>query len=204
MKPINWITKLVPVADVKPTPKNYKIKNALGYERFLTSLKKFGRAGTLVCNADLTLIDGNSRLEEARQKKEKKIWVSVPDRKLTAAEFEEFSAIFDYAKAGDVDIERIEKELFTSLDHYKRWNMAPPMELLEGMGKGAKVNPKEFPKQKGKDVEEVDTCMVQLFFTFQQEKEFRDLEEKLMRKLRTANTTDTVLKTLRLYAKAIR
>jgi len=54
---ISWTPKLVNVADVKPTEKNYKIKTDIGKERLQLSLKMFGLAGTVVVNTDLTLID---------------------------------------------------------------------------------------------------------------------------------------------------
>ena len=126
MNTITWSPKLVDINKIKPTPVNYKIKNALGAERFKESLKNFGLAGTIVCNTDLTLIDGNSRLEEMKARKEKKIWVSVPDRKLSQKQFTEMSAIFDYSTAGDVDIKKIERDLGTSKDFLERYSMVVP------------------------------------------------------------------------------
>ena len=108
MKAITWSSKLVQVSTSKPTPTNYKIKTDLGKERLALSLKKFGLAGTVVLNTDFTLIDGNSRLEEAKKEKQKTIWASFPNRKLSPAEFKEMSALFDFAKAGEVDVDRIQ------------------------------------------------------------------------------------------------
>ena len=79
MKQITWSSKLVQVSKIKPTPTNYKIKTDLGKERLALSLKKFGLAGTVVLNTDFTLIDGNSRLEEAKKEKQKTIWASFPN-----------------------------------------------------------------------------------------------------------------------------
>lgn len=196
--PIIWIPKKVAVKDVKPTPNNYKIKTDLGKQRLAQSLKSFGMAGTVVVNTDLCLIDGNSRLEEAKEKNEKAIWVSMPNRKLTPKEFTEMSAMFDFAKAGEVDMERIKKELGTHKEFYERYSMEVPLELLAGLG-GAPARSKnlQFPEEVDVAVEVNDIKMVQLFFNTKQEAEFRKLEEGLKKKLKVDNTTDCVLKAFR-------
>lgn len=204
MIPITWKTTLTDVSKIKPTPNNFKIKNALGSERFLTSLKNFGLAGAVVCNTDYTLIDGNSRVEQARVKGLKKIDVSFPSRKLTTKEFDEMSALFDFAVAGDVDIERIEKELFKTKDIYAKWGMPVPMNLLDSMGANAKIKAKDAPI-KPLDIEEPnDQRMVQLFFNIKQEAEFRKMEEVLMKKLKTNSTTETVLKVFKSFSNGVR
>jgi len=151
-QPITWSPKLVDIKLIKPTPNNYKIKTDLGKERLQNSLKLFGLAGTVVCNTDYSLIDGNSRLEEEQAKGAKKIWVSLPNRKLTPKEYQEMAAMYDFAKAGEVDMERIEKELGTKEDFFKKWGLEVPMHLLENMGKGAAV----VTGGKGKKVEVID------------------------------------------------
>lgn len=199
-QPITWSSKLVEVSKIKGTPTNYKIKSDLGKERLQTSLKAFGLAGNVVCNSDLTLVDGNSRLEDAKEKGLKKIWVSVPSRKLSPREFLEFSALFDFAKAGEVDMERIEKDLGSKEEFFEKWGLEVPMHLLEGMGKGAAVVAGKAKKGEVLDSEApkiADIKMVQLFFNSQQEKEFRVIEEKLAKKFKTDNVTDTVFKALK-------
>lgn len=196
MKPITWKTKETDVSKIKPTPNNFKIKNALGSERFLTSLKNFGLAGAVVCNLDNTLIDGNSRLEQAKIKGLKKIDVSFPSRLLTVREYTEMAALFDFAVAGDVDIERIEKEIFKTEDMYARWNMAVPMELLESMGSNAKIKP-NGKKEEVEVIEQPTQMKVELFFTPEREQQFRKIEERLMKKFKTKSTTETVFKALK-------
>jgi hypothetical protein len=207
---IIWKSVEALVANVKPTPNNYKIKNDLGKERFLESLKSFGLAGNAVCNwgskamkvTDLILIDGNSRLEQARENGLKKVWVSVPSRYLAPKEFQEMSAMFDFAKAGDVDIDRIKGDLGTAVDFFKRYGLEPPMAMLEKMGSQQSLEGLEYPgeKQNGKEAPAGptgDICMVNLFFTVKQEEEFRNWEEKLAKKFKTDNTTMTVYKALK-------
>lgn len=200
-KSITWTPKRVLLSKVKPSPVNYKIKNALGAERFKESLKQFGLAGVVVVNTDLTLIDGNSRLEEMTKKGLKHIWVSVPDRKLSPAEFSQMCAVFDYSVAGDVDIERIERDYGDHVDFLKRYGMTVSMEKLGTLGANAKVA--KFPEKKanGKEPEVTDVKMVQLFFSTKQEEDFRKAEEKLMKRFKTTNTTETVLKAIKTLAK---
>jgi hypothetical protein len=195
MKKITWSAKRVEVGSIKPTPHNYKIKTELGMERLRTSLRSFGLAGTVILNTDLTLIDGNSRWEEAKRNKEKFLWASVPDRKLTPAEFTEMTAMYDFAKAGEVDLDRIKGDLGTSADFYKKYNLEMPLEMLEKLGQGGRG----VPLSTGASIEELeqrvatsDIRMVQLFFTAANESLFRRMETELMERFGTDNVTDTV------------
>jgi hypothetical protein len=201
-KMITWSSRLVDLKDIKPTPNNYKIQTDLGRERLQQSLRQFGLAGTVVVNTDLVLIDGNSRIIEAKQKGMKKIWASMPDRKLTTREFNEMAALFDFAIAGEVDTERIKKDLGSSADFYRRWGFELPMELLEGMG-AQSLNGLEFPKAPTKDDQVSDVKMVSLFFSDKQEKLFRIWEAAFKKKYKTESTTDTVFKALQVLAKQL-
>jgi len=202
-KAIEWSSKQVLLEHIKPTPVNYKIRSDIGRERFQESLKMFGLAGNVIVNPDgnkFMLIDGNSRLEEAKAKKMKKVWVSVPNRKLTPIEFKQMSAMFDFATASEVDIERIQKDLGTSDDFFNTWKLTVPMEILDKIGKTGKVVAPLHPEHKttnGTDARGVsNVVMVQLFFSSKQEAVFRKMEEKLAKKFKTNSTTDTVLKTM--------
>lgn len=203
--PIKWTPKEVEVRKIKPTPKNYKIASDLGKQRLAKSLELFGIAGTVVVNTDLTLIDGNSRLEQAKERGEKKVWVSVPNRKLTRKEFEMMSAMYDFAVAGDVDEEGIKRDLGTHEDFYKMWGMQVPAGLLDKMGaksKGPKISVSE--SKGGKIVADSpvdDTRKVELFFTVKEESLFRKLEDKLAKKFKSIGTTDTVLRAFKQLAK---
>lgn len=207
MKTITWKAVQVEVSKIKPTPNNYKLKTELGMERLRHSLKSFGLAGTVVLNTDLTLIDGNSRWEQAKEKGEKKIWASLPDRKLTSQEFKEMSALYDFAKAGEVDLDRIKTDLGSSKSFYDKWNLEVPISLLNKLGKGggkavitgastaAEVRALE------QKISTIDTRMVQLFFTAKQEAEFRSIEAKLHPKFKTDNISDLVFKVFKSLSK---
>jgi hypothetical protein len=190
---IIWKTKEVLVKDIKPTPNNYKIKTELGRSRLTNSLNKFGLASTVVVNTDLCLIDGNSRVEQAKERGIKKIEVSFPNRKLTSKEFSEMSRMYDFAKAGEVDLDRIKQDHGSAVKFYEEWGLEVPLQLLDKLGANTVVE-----RAKGKDIVEKDVVedvvfKVELFFDQKEEKLFRKLEEQHAKKLKTKSTTDTVL-----------
>lgn len=218
MKRIQWYSVKVATANIKPTEKNYKIRNALGFERLKESLKLFGLAGNVVCNwtkkvgdvKSIMLVDGNSRLEQAIEDKEKYLWVSVPERKLTPKEFIEMSAMFDAAKAGDVDYERVQGDIGKTKQFYDRWNLVVPKNLLDKLG-AQQLKNYEAEKQEKKSNSKAlkitddknlnDIIMVQLLFTQPDSEIFRALESKLMAKWKTQSTTETVMKAFKTLAK---
>lgn len=111
MKPITWSPKLVRVEDLKENPQNPKIINDQGKKRLQKSLSKFGLAGTIVVNKDLSIIDGHSRKKELMESGVVEVWVSVPSRQLTQKEYDVMNAMFDVAKAGDPDYILMEETL---------------------------------------------------------------------------------------------
>lgn len=121
MNPIQWKPELVKVEDLKENPKNPKIINERGKSRLKKSLAKFGLAGTIICNTDLTIIDGHSRKKELIEAGIEEVWISKPDRKLSSKDYKEFNAIIDLAKAGDSDLKLIEQE-FTEI-FFEEWDI---------------------------------------------------------------------------------
>lgn len=202
-KGIQWKNIRVKAKMILATPDNAKIKTELGLKRLNTSLEKFGMAGSVVCNygkkkGTYDLINGNSRWEKIMETNpETMMDVSVPSRPLTPKEYREMADMFDFATAGDVDMDRVNKHLGSSKDFYEKWGLKPPVELMAEMGASAKVEKKvEKPKKEVEEPEElpVQNMVINLIFTFDQEAEFRTLEEKFMKKYKTENTAETVLK----------
>jgi len=103
LAPITWEPKKVYVKDLKENPQNPKIITEAGRRRLHLSLDKFGLAGTMSVNDDLTIIDGHSRKSELEMRGIEEVWVSVPSRPLTDEEYKEMNAMFDHARAGEVD-----------------------------------------------------------------------------------------------------
>lgn len=205
MKKFNWMSIEVSPSNIKFTENNFKIKTDLGRKRLQASLKSFGLASNVVCNwigkvgdvKKLVLIDGNSRLEEAIANKLKSIWVSVPDKKLSDSEYKEFCAMYDFASAGTVDMNRIEEELGTTKAFFDKYGLEVPMEKLDQLGARSGKGPALKDTKEITPPVEIDEYPVTLFFNKKQEAEFRKIEERLKVKLKTISTSDTVLKALR-------
>lgn len=200
-KAIEWRSIQVDVAKIKPTPGNFKLKTEDGLARFRTSIESYGMAGTVILNADLTLIDGNTRWEKAKELGQKKIWASVPDRQLTSKEFTEFAAMYDYARAGEVDLKRIQDELGTTDSFFKKWGMELPevaaAKLAELEAKEGVVNPtvrKGIEKEKAR---EIQLRPISLLFTVEEANEFLTLAEGLYTRLGKDNVTDVALHNMR-------
>lgn len=189
MKTIKWKVVQVDVSKIKPTPNNYKLKTEDGTARFNTSIESYGLAGSVILNADFTLIDGNTRLEKAKEMKLKKIDASMPDRKLTPKEFKEFSAMYDMAKAGEVDILRIKEELGDTKEWFAKWGFElPDKHLKEPEAKNTKVITARF--NTGRAGAEIETVRITLLFKNGQAEDFIRLAESMYKTLKVDNVTD--------------
>lgn len=204
---IQWLFKKVKIDLIDPTPGNYKIKTELGKKRLQASLGKFGLAGSVLVNPTgkrYVLIDGNSRLEEAKENGDKDINICYPSKSLSPKDFKEMAAMFDYATAGEVDIERIKKELGTSDDFFARYGMEVPLEKLAEMGNNAKVEAIQYPEKKGKeDTGGVvsDIKMINLFLSDKMEADIRKWEPILHKKFKTVDVSTMVYKALKSLVK---
>lgn len=102
-KYITWEPRKVRLDQLKENPQNPKLLNEKGKNRLQKLLAKFGLAGTLIANTDMTIIDGHKRRRELMDEGIEEAFVSFPSRKLTEKEYKELNALFDTAKAGDPD-----------------------------------------------------------------------------------------------------
>jgi DNA modification methylase len=139
---ITWSAKEVSIDLLDPSPKNWKLENKLGLERFKQSVSEFGRAGTRICNLGskgrFVLIDGNSNLADAKSKGEKKVWISIPSRALTVKEFDKMCKVFDMSVAGDVDLAGIAAST-DNKEFFKQYKQPVPARLLDTLGAKADV-----------------------------------------------------------------
>lgn len=202
-----WKSVLVDVSRIKPTPNNFKLKTEEGLMRFKNSVEKFGLAGTVILNADYTLIDGNTRVEKAREKKIKRIYASMPNRLLKPKEFAEFSALYDFARAGEVDVLRIKEELGTTDAFFKEWGFELPKKALSKLAEleanEAVINPTASRHIDDK-AKEIPTSRITLLFVKEEAEEYIRLAESLYTKLKADNVTDLSLKALRLLKKLLK
>lgn len=200
---ITWKNILVEVSKIKPTPNNFKLKTEDGLARFQTSTKKFGLAGSVILNTDFTLIDGNTRWEKAKKDKLKKIWASIPSRKLSAKEFTEFAAMYDAARAGEVDILRIKEELGSTAQFFKDWGFEMPKQALNKLAELEKAEGKIVGREaiSKKPEATIVTKPITLVFTAAESDEFIKIAESLYGKFKTDNVTDLALKVFRAVKK---
>lgn len=126
-KPIQWTLIQVNPNQLKPNPNNPKKRNEAGFKRLQKSLEKFGRVFDGIVNSDMTIIDGHSRLETAKEGE--KLRVFKPSRKLSVSEYKEMNAIFDLSKAGDIDTQILEDQ-FTE-EFFDEWEMTESRKALK-------------------------------------------------------------------------
>ncbi|SRR5258706_1696787 len=201
-----WKVIRIPISKIKPTPNNFKLKTDEGQSMFNTSVDKFGRAGAVIVNAknpdgSYYLINGNTNIDKAKELKETYVDASVPNRKLTPKEFEEFAAMFDAIRAGEVDIFRIKEELGTTSDFYKRWGWTSPEKVLKNLAELEKVEIKGRPNGKKEIKSEAITRPLTLLFRAEENEEFIQIGESLYARFKVDNITDLALKIMRYVKK---
>jgi len=203
MATIKWKVIEVEVARIKPTPNNFKLKTEEGSARFKTSVDNYGLAGSVIINMDYTLIDGNTRCEQAKAMGMKKIFASIPNRKLTSKEFTEFAAIYDMARAGEVDMKRIKDELGTTASFFKKWGIEMPTVALNKLAALEMQNNIITPNSgKSKEKEKIlDSRQLTLVYTSEEAKQVLAIAESLFAKLKVDNLSDAVLKVFIAYKK---
>jgi hypothetical protein len=206
MKKIKWKNAVIEVSKIKPTPNNYKLKTEDGTNRLAHSIDKYGMAGQVILNADFTLINGNSRWELAKRKKEKTLNCSIPNRLLTKKEFTEFSALFDAAVAGEVDMLRIKEELGTSASFFKEWGFDMPKQTLSKLAEieaNEKVINPTASRKIDEKAKEIALSPISLLFTRDESKKYIEIAESLYKKYKVDNVTDLSMK-LMLQAKKLK
>jgi len=160
---IQWEPKKIKVDDLIENPKNPKTLNETGKKRLQKSLSKFGLAGTIICNSDLTIIDGHSRKMELLAAGIEEVYVSMPSRPLTEQEYKEFNAIVDLAQAGDPNFVMME-EIFQD-EFFEEWDLDQSGELAFNAEPDSvkrnidKINAIKAQRKKGNDavIDKTDT-----------------------------------------------
>lgn len=106
--PIKWSLKEIDKKLIRPNASNPKTRNEKGFAQLEKITNKFGVIYDGILNADLSLIDGHSRLEMYPEGKGNYF---VPSRQLNDKDEKELNALFDVARAGDPDLFMIEQIL---------------------------------------------------------------------------------------------
>lgn len=123
-KKIKWTLLPVRAGDLKPNPHNPKKRDDAGFAKLKRSVERFGLVFSGIVNKDLAYIDGHSRNELSGP--DAMVNVFVPSRQLTEKECMEMNAIYDIARAGEVDLQILESNMpeafFTDWDIDKSKN----------------------------------------------------------------------------------
>jgi len=91
--------KIVDISELKPYEGNPREMSKENKKRLKNSLEKFGQVKPLLVNKDLTVLGGNQRIT---QLKNKKVWVRYPSRQLTKDEAKAVMIVHNN-KIGDFD-----------------------------------------------------------------------------------------------------
>lgn len=204
---IQWKVVSVDISKIKPTPNNFKLKTEDGTTRFKTSVENYGLAGAVILNADYTLIDGNTRVEQAKEMGMKKIDASMPNRKLTPKEFTEFAAMYDLARAGEVDVLRIKEELGSTDAFFKKWGFELPklaVSKLAELEKNEKVINPTASRPIPEAAREIEVTRITLLFTPDQAAEYLKIGETLYKHFKVDNITDLSLKVMQFTKKSLK
>lgn len=195
-KTIQWRVKRIPISKIKPTPNNFKLKTEDGLARFNSSVERYGRAGAVIVNKDFTLINGNTNIAKAKELGETMVDASIPDRQLTAREFLEFSAIFDEARAGQVDLLRIKKEIGSTNGFFKAFGLKMDQVVLDNLAELEKADGKIIATKQSLDKPKqvAGPSPLTLLFTAQENQTVMKKAESLYTKYKVDNITDLVYK----------
>lgn len=205
MKNITWKTYVKPLTWLKPTPINYKLAVDDGSERLNQSMKKFGFAGSLIANLDGTIINGNSRKAKLLKEGNKTCEVSLPSRKLTPKETQGFAAIFDFARAGEVDLASIKKDFGTTKGFLEMYGLDMPAAAVKNLQEleKAKINSNAKRSSKAK-AEVIVSKPLTLVFTASEHAEFIAIAESLYSTFKCDNITDFLMKLVKQAKKTYR
>lgn len=202
-RPITWSNAVVRTDRILKTPNNFKLVTEDGSARFNTSLNDYGKAGTVILNYHPTkkgyyfIVDGNSRHEDAVEQGEETMNASIPSRALTPKEYEEFSAMYDMARKGEVDLFRIKEELGTSKDFFKKWGFSiddATASKLDNMD-GGKIEAK--PKKGNAETPAIETRPISLLFTPEESDQYIKMAEALYKRYKVDNVTDLSMKIMK-------
>lgn len=133
LEPIKWQLVEVDKSKIKRNPNNPKIRDRKGYARLQKLREKYGTIFDGIVNADYSLIDGHARLE---QEPEGIGNYFIPSRQLAEEDYKELNALFDLAKAGDID-EQIIEEIFND-EFFDEWELDKKRSKLLKESRGAK------------------------------------------------------------------
>jgi ParB-like chromosome segregation protein Spo0J len=100
---IQWTIQKLKVSDLHEYPNNPRRMTEKGIADLTQSIKRFGMAEPIVVNQDLTIIGGHGRKKVLESLGVTEVDCYLPDRALTAKEFDEFNIRLNQNIAGEFD-----------------------------------------------------------------------------------------------------
>lgn len=137
---IKWKFVEIDKSLIKPNPNNPKVRKEKGMAQLDKLTKKFGRIFDGILNADMSLIDGHSRLEMYPEGTGNYF---VPDAQLGPDDEKELNALFDVARAGDPDMFMIEQILGEEM--LDEWSTDNKKKLKKGAKNAATGDDCKYP-----------------------------------------------------------
>lgn len=125
---MNWHTETRKISELKNWESNPRVISEESYEELKESIGSLGNFEPLVINIDGTVLAGNQRLRVAKERGDKEVEVSVPERELTEQEIKKIGIISN-RHSGEWDMDKLANEFEDVLGELGFDDLLPEVEL---------------------------------------------------------------------------
>jgi site-specific DNA-methyltransferase (adenine-specific) len=125
---MNWHTETRKISELKNWGSNPRTISEESYKELKESIGSLGNFEPLVINVDGTVLAGNQRLRVAKEKGDKEVEVSVPERELTEQEIKKIGIISN-RHSGEWDMDKLANEFEDILEELGFDDLLPEVEL---------------------------------------------------------------------------
>lgn len=125
---MNWHTETRKISELKNWESNPRVISEESYKELKESIGSLGNFEPLVINIDGTVLAGNQRLRVAKEKGDKEVEVSVPERELTEEEIKKIGIISN-RHSGEWDMDKLANEFEDILEELGFDDLLPEVEL---------------------------------------------------------------------------
>lgn len=125
---MEWHTETRKISELKNWESNPRVISDESYKELKESIGSLGNFEPLVINIDGTVLAGNQRLRVAKEKGDKEVEVSVPERELTEEEIKKIGIISN-RHSGEWDMDKLANEFEDILEELGFDDLLPEVEL---------------------------------------------------------------------------
>ena len=125
---MEWHTETRKISELKNWESNPRVISEESYKELKESIGSLGNFEPLVINVDGTVLAGNQRLRVAKEKGDKEVEVSVPERELTEEEVKKIGIISN-RHSGEWDMDKLANEFEDILEELGFDDLLPEVEL---------------------------------------------------------------------------